>query len=124
MNGRVNKYCFDCGTRLKYVPALSTPRLPNEFRHLAYTCEKCNLKNDVETEKYNPQLEQKIKIILVNRQSSESPVETISMKIEEFKDISERHLKGQEKLKRHWEKMRLKKEMMATPEMSDNSINC
>jgi len=105
---RVNKYCFDCGTRLTYLKELSTPKLPNEFRHMAYTCEKCNDKNDVETDKNF--IEPQTKIIMVNRQFSKIPVETVRIQLTEFRHASENQQKGIEKQKAHWDKMKIKKE--------------
>ena len=126
---RVNKYCFDCGTRLKYVPALSTPKLPNEFRHMAYTCEKCNDKNDVNTYEHNPQEEPLIKIILVNKQASEIPVETVNIKITEYRKACERIQKGEQKRAKYYQDLKDKKDMIngtgkyATPEIVDTGLN-
>ena len=121
---RVNKYCFDCGTRLKYLPALSTPKLPNEFRHMAYTCEKCNDKNDVNTYEHNPQLEPLIKVLIVHREACEIPVETVEIQIKEYKKASLNKIKGEQKRAKYYQDLKDKKDMMngtgkyATPEIS------
>tara|TARA_R110002020_G_scaffold350558_3_gene563971 strand:+ start:431 stop:802 length:372 start_codon:yes stop_codon:yes gene_type:complete len=121
---RVNKYCFDCGSRLQWVKALSTERLPNEFRTMAYTCEKCNKKNDVETYKNNPQLEPLIKVIIVHREACEIPVETVNIQIKEYKKASLNKTKGEQKRAKYYQDLKDKKDMMngtgkyAMPEIS------
>tara|TARA_R110002020_G_scaffold113855_2_gene261980 strand:+ start:1812 stop:2186 length:375 start_codon:yes stop_codon:yes gene_type:complete len=109
---RVNKYCFDCGSRLKWVKALSTERLPNEFRTMAYTCEKCNDKNNVQTYKNNPQLEPLIKVLIVHREACEIPVETVNIQIKEYKNASDRIQKGADKRAKYYQDLKNKKEMM------------
>lgn len=71
--GKTAHYCFDCGARLVYYPTLSNPNAPNEHRILVYGCPDC-------TEDF-----EKPKLIAVQRNKSDDPLEAVKIEITEVR---------------------------------------
>ena len=71
---RVNRYCVDCGGRLTYYANLSNPKAPNEHRVLVYACKDC-------TDTF-----EKPKMISIQRNQVEDPMEAIRIEITEKRE--------------------------------------
>ena len=78
---KTGRYCVDCGEKLVYYPNLSNPKAPNEFRILSYACPGC-------TKDFN-----KPKMITIERNVDDDPIDAIRVRIEEYKEKHEASLK-------------------------------